>query len=245
MGSLTLGLKKFLQNKNTVTVIGVVLAIFALYFAYTMRVKNDINPITVPYATEQILSTTRITEGMISTRLVPPSMLEGDVILDINEIVDKYVNTDTVIPKGSLFYRRAVVESENLERSPLPPYSKSYEPYQLPVNVFSTYGNSMLPNNYVDIWLTAIPNPSTRDKVMIGKLFSNVKILTVRDSGGDNVFQNMDEQRIPETITFAMPAEYIQLLMAALKLEDYEVHVELVQTHEILKDNPGEVTIAS
>ena len=50
MGSLTTGFKKFLQNKNTVTIVGVVLAIMVLYVAYTMRVKNAINPITVPYA---------------------------------------------------------------------------------------------------------------------------------------------------------------------------------------------------
>ena len=35
MGNLTIGIKKFLQNKNTVTVIGVVLAIIILYVAYT------------------------------------------------------------------------------------------------------------------------------------------------------------------------------------------------------------------
>ena len=31
MGNLTTGIKKFLQNKNTVTVLGVVLAIVVLY----------------------------------------------------------------------------------------------------------------------------------------------------------------------------------------------------------------------
>ena len=68
MGSLTTGLKKFLQNKNTVTIVGVILAIFVLYFAYTMRINNAINPITVPYALWQINAGTQITESMISTR---------------------------------------------------------------------------------------------------------------------------------------------------------------------------------
>ena len=42
------GLLKFLQNKNTVTVIGVVAAVLVLYVGYNIRVKNAINPITVP-----------------------------------------------------------------------------------------------------------------------------------------------------------------------------------------------------
>ena len=50
MGNLTMGIKKFMQNKNTVTVVGVIAAIFVLYFAYTMRVKEAINPVRVPYA---------------------------------------------------------------------------------------------------------------------------------------------------------------------------------------------------
>ena len=94
MGSLTTGFKKFLQNKNTVTIVGVVLAIMVLYVAYTMRVKNAINPITVPYAAEQINAATQIKESMISTMQVPPSMITGDVILNKGEIVDKYATNN-------------------------------------------------------------------------------------------------------------------------------------------------------
>ena len=54
MGNLVTGFKKFMQNKNTVTVVGVILAIVVLYVAYTMRIKSSINPISVPYASEQI-----------------------------------------------------------------------------------------------------------------------------------------------------------------------------------------------
>ena len=50
MGNATNGIKKILQNKNTVTVIGVVVAVLVLYIGYNMRVKSAINPITVPYA---------------------------------------------------------------------------------------------------------------------------------------------------------------------------------------------------
>ena len=64
-------LKKFLQNKNTVTVIGVVLAIVVLYVAYNMRVNSAIKPITVPYALEQISPGTQITSEMVGTREVP------------------------------------------------------------------------------------------------------------------------------------------------------------------------------
>ena len=44
MGNLTTGLKKFMQNKNTVTVVGVILAIIVLYVAYTWRINKAVNP---------------------------------------------------------------------------------------------------------------------------------------------------------------------------------------------------------
>ena len=133
MGNLTIGIKKFLQNKNTVTVIGVVLAIIILYVAYTMRIKSSINPISVPYASQQIPAGTQITESMIKTMEVPPAMLAGDVITNIGEIVDKYSAADTVIPKGSLFFKRSVVEKEQLPANIILDYPKGYVLYNLSV----------------------------------------------------------------------------------------------------------------
>ena len=145
MGNLSNSFKKFLQNKNTVTVVGVVAAIVVLYFAYTMRINSAINPVVVPYAAKQIPSGTQITEGMISTREVPPSMLTGDVIQNKGEIIDKYSAADTVIPQGSLFYKRAVVEKEQLPANIILDYPKGYVLYNLSVTTQSTYGNSVYP----------------------------------------------------------------------------------------------------
>ena len=149
MGNLVTGFKKFMQNKNTVTVVGVILAIVVLYVAYTMRIKSSINPISVPFASEQIPAGTQITEGMIGTMQVPPSMLEGDVITNVGEIVDKYSAADVVIPKGSLFYKRAVVEKEQLPANIILQYPKGYVLYNLNVSTESTYGNSVYPGNYI------------------------------------------------------------------------------------------------
>ena len=254
MGNLTTGIRKFLQNKNTVTVVGVILAIFILYFAYTMRIKSSINPINVPYAAEQIPAGTQITEGMISTRQVPPSMLEGDVITNMGEIVDKYSAVDTVIPKGSLFYKRAVVEKEQLPTNIILQYPKGYVLYNLSVDTASTYGNSVYPGNYIDIYLKAVnkindsdPNALTRDadKIMLGKLLANIEVLAVKDSSGKAVFQNIDENRTPSMVVFALPEEYYILLKKAEFMRTYDTSLILVPTNESLKDEPAELEISS
>ena len=62
MNNLVVGIKKFFTNKNTVTVVGVILAIVILYVGYNMRINQAITPVTVPYATETIKARTQITE---------------------------------------------------------------------------------------------------------------------------------------------------------------------------------------
>ena len=255
MGSLTNGLKKFLQNKNTVTIVGVILAIFVLYFAYTMRIKKAINPIVVPYAVEQINAGTQITESMIDSRSVPPSMLVGEVITNKGEIVDKYAAADTVIPEGSLFYRRAVVEKEQLPANIILDYPKGYVLYNLNVDTNSTYGNSVYPGNFIDIYLKAVNKidendkqallSDDADKIMYAKLISNIEILAVKDSSGRPVFQNIDEGRVPSMIIFAVPEEYYILLKKASYMRSYETTIDLVPTNESLKDEPDSLQISS
>ena len=252
MGNLTTSFKKFMQNKNTVTVVGVILAIVVLYFAYTMRINRAINPILVPYASEQIPAGTQITEAMVDTREVPPSMLKGDVIQNKSDIIDKYSAADVVIPEGSLFYRRAVVEKEQLPANIILDYPKGYVLYNLQVNTNDTYGNSVYPGNYIDIWLKAVNKiaegetlTADADKIMYGKLISNIQVLAVKDSSGKPVFQNIDEGRTPSMIVFAVPEEYYTLLSKASYMRTYDTDIVLVPTNESVKDEPGELEISS
>lgn len=252
MGNLGISIKKFFQNKNTATVLLVIVAIIVLYVAYSWRVKSAINPVIVPYAVEQINAGTQITEAMVDTREVPPSMLEGDVITNVSEIVDKYSAADTVIPEGSLFYKRSVVEKEQLPANIILEYPKGYVLYNLPVDTETTYGNSVYPGNYIDIYLKAVnklednqtPTPDD-DKVMLGKLISNIEVLAVKDGDGKPVFQNIDEGRTPAMIVFAVPEEYYILLKKAEFMQTYDTSLILVPTNESLKDEPADVEISS
>jgi len=249
--------KKFLQNKNTVTVVGVVLAIVVLYVAYNMRVKSAIKPVLVPYAVQQISPGTQITSDMVGTREVPPSMLEGDVITSQSKVIDRYSSADTVIPEGSLFFDRTVVDKEQLPANIILDYSKGDELFNLSVSTETTYGNSVYPGNYIDVWLKAIykipDDPqlaqfydmTKANQVMYSKLIKNVKILAVKDADGNPVFSNLDEEREPSMVIFAVPTDMFVLLKKAQNMQTYETSIEIVPTNESLKDNPGSAEVTS
>ena len=253
MGNLILSIKKVIINKNSVTILGLILCIFIIFYSYNKRVSDSINPITVPYAKTQILSGTQITNKMIGSTQIPPSMLEGDVITSVSDVVDKYSNADTMIPQGSLFYKRAVVAREDLPANIILDYPTGYVLYNMKVNTETTYGNQIYPGNYIDIYLKVETQTLTgntgdkkdKEKVMVGKMFSHVKVISVLDKDGNAIFKNKDKAGPPAMIIFAIPEEYYILLTKAYYLRSYYSTLIPVPTNESLKDNPAETELSS
>ena len=252
MNNLVVGIKKFFTNKNTVTVVGVILAIVILYVGYNMRINQAITPVTVPYALEEINPRVQITEDMVGTMEIPKSMVDNDseIITNIADVVDMYSQGDSVIPQGSLFYKRCVVSREQLPDSIILDYPKGYVLYNLSVDMASTYSNSIYPGNYIDIYLKVQNAESAdgtvaADRIMVGKLLENVKVLAVYDSNGNNVFANIEEKTVPAQIIFAVPEEYHILLRKAGFLRQYESEIIPVPTAESLEDEPGDVSLSS
>lgn len=252
MNNFSMSIKKFLANKNTVTVVGVLAAVVVLYMGYNYRVKKAITPINVPYAKVQIKPRTKITSDMIGTIQVPPSMLKGNPIVDVSRLVGRYVSADTIIPQGSLFYGNAVVSQSDLPDSIIYDYPEGWVLVNMSVTTTNTYGNKVFPGNYIDIYLKAVNRideenmtADTKDKIMVGKLLKNVKVIAVVDSNGNNVFEDMQDVKTPSQIIFAVPEEYHILLRKAMYLRTYEVTLIPVPTNESLKENPGEVSVSS
>lgn len=251
-GNFSIALKKALTNKNTVTILGVLLAIIVLYVGYNYRIKSAINPIKVPYAIETIEPRTQITSSMIGTISVPPAMIKGNALTNVNQIVGKYVSPDTIIPQGSLFYSAAVVSKSDLPDSIIYDYPSGWVLVNMSVSTETTYGNKVFPGNYIDIYVKAVNKideenitKDTQDKIMVGKLLQNVKIIDVIDSDGNSVFANLQSVGTPSQIIFAVPEEYHILLRKAMYLRTYDVTLIPVPTAESLKENPGEVSVSS
>jgi hypothetical protein len=74
--------------------------------------------------------------------------------------------------------------------------------------MLSTYSNSVVPGNYIDIY--AYVQDDNKNK--IAKLLENVKVIAVRTSNGLNVFESSTESRTPYLVYFGLPYEQDMLL---------------------------------
>ena len=212
--------KRFLKNKNTVTALCAILIVVVLIVGYTIRVNNATKPVKIPVAKVTIQPRTEITADMITEINVPQEALKGNYYRNVSSLVGKYSNVNTVIPAGSIFYSEAVIGKNDLPDSSLYDVAEGETLYYLTVNMLTSYTNSILPGNYIDIYISTKEN----NKALVGKILENVKILAVKTSDGKNVFENSDESRTPYVIIFALPEEQHLLLRKINAINSYSVY---------------------
>ncbi len=201
------GLNKFLRNKNTVTILGVLACIAILFVGYNIRINQKTALVTVYYANQTIQPKTKITEDMVSRTQVPKSFILGDYYKNYENIIGKYSNYNTMIAEGSLFYTDLLVEEANLPDAIFYDINEGERVVSFPVTTALTYGNSIMPGNIVDIYVKLIDGSG---KVVYGEFYENIETLAVKDSNGKNVFENTEEERTPAYLYFSLPeAKYL------------------------------------
>lgn len=241
MNNLKASMKKFLGNKNTVTILGIILCLVILFIGYNYRINSKVELVQIPYAKETIQPRTYITEDMIGTMSVPKSFLVGRYYSNVNNIVGKYSNYNTIIAEGSLFYADLVVDADELPDSAFQNVPEGYTVIIYPVDIYTTYANSMAPGSLINIYYKSL---NDNEEVMFGKFVSNIEILDVKDSSGRHVFENSEEDRTPAYLLFAVPEETHLLLRKALYLEDYDVELLLIPNTATVNEDT-KVTVSS
>ena len=214
MNNFVMGLKRFITNKNVVTVIGVLLVLAILFWGYTSSIKKETNPVNVPVAAKKINPKTQITSEDITYAQVANRMVGQSVLRSSALIVGKYTNLNVTIPQGSVFYSEWIVDAEDIPGNWIEQlnYETGELGYYMDVNVENTLGNNVLPNTYIDIYMKAVDETGT---TMFGKLLKNIKVLVVHDSRGNDVFEDSTNIGTPSKIGFAVNQDLYVLLTKA------------------------------
>ena len=216
MGNIMLKLKRFLGNKNTVTVLCVLAGVAVLLVGYNYRVKQAVQPVNVPYALKRMEPKSKVEAENVGTIKVSGAFVEQtqDLVTSKQYIMSKewYVNYDTVIPEGGLFYKSQLVEKDKIPDTAFDDIDEGATIFSLSVNSHSTYGNSIMPGNFIDLYLKATDD---NGKVIFGKFIESIKVLSVRDSSGNDVFADSQATRNSGELLFAVKDDLFLLLSQA------------------------------
>lgn len=223
MNNLVASAKKFLRNKNIVTIVGVVIILILLYVGYSTQINNAVEPVQIPVATQTIQPRTEITDDMVQIVDMPNVSLSDNVIRSKSQIVGKYSNVNSVIPERSMFYTDTVIDSEELPDAAFAKVKSGEVVYNFPVDMESTYGNSIFPGNKIDIWMKV--GDGDQEKIMLGKLIENIEVLAVKDSSGRAVFENTSEERTPSMMIFGLQSNLYTMLKKASYMDSLGVEL--------------------
>lgn len=219
MGNLLVPFKKFLSNKNTITILGVLIGIVVLYLGYNWRVTKSVQPVKIPYAANQLMSGTKITENDIKYASVPKDMISGmtNLLTNTSEIVGMLVAYDGKIPQNSFFYDSNLMTEEEMPDSIFSGIQDGYTIYDMQVTLSSAYGNSIFPGDSIDIYMST--NAEEDDgKLVYGRFIKSIQVLAVKDGSGKNVFADKDNPTETAHLLFAVPENLFLLLKKAEKL---------------------------
>lgn len=211
------GLNKFLKNKNTVTILGVLACLAILFVGYNIRINQKTALVTVYYANQTIQPKTQITEEMVSRAQVPESFIKGTYYRNYDDIVGKYSNYNTMIAEGSIFYSDLLTDEASLPDAVLYNINEGERLFSFPVDTETTYGNAIMPSDKIDLYVKML---DTNGKVIYGEFFEKIEVLGVKDSSGKNVFESTEDERQPAYLYFSLPEAKYLLLTALTKLSD-------------------------
>ena len=239
MGSGLTKVKRFIGNKNTVTILCVVAGIAVLYIGYNYRVSSAINPTTVPYAKNTLEARHVITVDDIGYMEVNSDVVSksDNLITNGNELVGKEVTYGNTIHQNSLFYDGDITEPNLSPDYVLSDIEDGYTAFSLSVDTYTTYGNAIAKGDYIDLWFNG---EDDTNKIIYTNLVKSIRVLDVRDSAGVSL-EHANSTGEPAELLFAVPDDMYSLLVKAQQVGT----LEPVPRNRNYTADPGETEVVS
>lgn len=233
-------LKSLLLNRNTVTILGVLAGVIVLWFFYSSTLDKAVKPQRVPVAAKELTAGTIITKDDIEyVEVNSDALKKAKVVTASSQLINYYVANNTSITKGAMFYKDQVVKKDELIKRDLELIPENYNIYWLQVDNTSTYANSIYPGDKIDLWLQT--KSYDGDKYVYEQFISNIEVLSVKDSKGQNVF-DVSSGRTPTVLAFAVPNEMFIYLSQIEYLSGMKLYPVPINKKNADKEAKTEIT---
>lgn len=231
-------IKKLLLNRNTVTILGVLAGVIALWFAYSITLDKAVKPTRVPVAVKDIPAGSIITKDDIEYVDINRDVLKkASIITSSSQLINYYVNNNTSVTKGSMFYTSQVVKKDELIDRDLEIIPENYKIYWLSVDNTTTYANSIYPGDKIDLWLLT----KVENNYVYEPFITNIEVLSVKDSKGQNVF-DVNSGRTPAVLAFAVPNDIFVYLSKVGFLSGMSLYPVPINKNNADKDATTEIS---
>ena len=209
-------IKRFVGNKNVVTILGIALCIGILVLGYFIRVNNSVTTTSIPFAKKELTARSIIGDGDVGNVRISQTYLNsaGNVITSAQEVYGKAVAYYSNIPAGSLFYSTSIMDPDELPNASFKDIGQGNTIYSLKVDNGKTYSNSIRPGEYIDLYMSA-KDPFSEDSIVFGCFIESIRVLGVKNNFGANILKNGTNYGSPDQLLFAVDDKKFLLLKDA------------------------------
>lgn len=197
------------EKKTLLLTIALILSIISLVLSVIMYCDSRLDMTKAYIAKYTLPNRTLITEDEIEEVNVPSYYLNGEVILDKEDIVGKYVKLNTSIPKGSFFYKEALDSYESIKDNLNSDLLDGEVAFDISANHIKANQAYLNKGMYVDIYLTI-----TKDRIISDLLINNVKVIGLYDASRQEI-KDYDKDSILSSICLAVPSDVLPILNKA------------------------------
>lgn len=213
-------IRNLLLNRNTVTILGVLAGVIALWIAYSITLDRAVKPQKVPVANKVLTAGTVITKDDIEyVEVNGEALRKSSVVTSSSQLIGYYVKNDTSIAIGEMFYKDQVITKDKLIERDLERVPENYKMYWLKSNNKTTYANSIYPGDKIDLWLLT----KVDGKWIYEEFIKNIEVLSVKDEKGQNVF-DVTSGREPAWLSFAVDTEMYSYLKKVEYLANMSIY---------------------
>ncbi|PKM68715.1 MAG: hypothetical protein CVU94_05200 [Firmicutes bacterium HGW-Firmicutes-19] len=181
-------------------IIGILIVAAVNFLLFDIALKRSIDYIEIPVAAVSIKPRSKIDESHIRMLRVPSAAMDGKVYLDRKEIIDKWVKYAVSIAPGSFFFHDYLEDVAGLPDYPQLMLSEGQGVASLAIDLLTSAGNTLLPNQYVDIVFTS---KDKRKPIVSDVIFRSVRVLAVKDRNGLDM-DDSKSQKVPAVALLAL-----------------------------------------
>lgn len=181
------------------------------YLGSQVYIDHQLDLVRVPMAATTIDVRTIITSEHIQWINMPRAYVPASILTDPSALVGQITRLDGRIEAGSFFTTSSLESPEAIKDQATTLLKTGQVVYTVDVDVRSTTGNTLLPHQRVDLYVSL----DHQNTLLVDKLIGNVRILAIKDKQGIDV---EDPKDLPKYVLIAVNAELIPVLTKAMAL---------------------------
>jgi Flp pilus assembly protein CpaB len=208
-------------------IVGILVLVAVNFLLFDIAVKRSIDYIEVPVAAKSIKPRSKIDESHIEMRKVPSSLVEGNIFTNKAEIIEQWVKYSVSISSGSFFFHDYLEPADSSKDYPHLMLKEGQGVASLAVDLLISAGNTLLPNQYVDIVFTS---KDKRKPIVSDVIFRSVRVLAIKDRNG-LAMDDPKSQKVPAVALLAMNQVDIPLFIHAQIFGDIDLIIKVLNDY--------------